>query len=155
MLRATVQQLGDVSVLCCRGRIVTGEAYSTLRDTAMSQGQARLLVLDLAGVDHVDAGGLGVLLGLREWTRANAIRFKLMNVMNRVEQILELTALDRVFEFCSARDMLCLLHRAAVTAALPFEQSNPTRTDAGNECMSKGQHALHASEREPLVGLAS
>ena len=143
MLRATVQQLGDVSVLCCGGRIVTGEAYAILRDAAMSQGHARFLVLDLAGVDGIDAGGLGVLLGLREWARDSAIRFKLMNVMSRVEQILKLTALDRVFEFCSARDLMCLLHRAAVTAALPFEQSNPTHTD------------LHASESEPLIGLAS
>lgn len=125
MLRAIVQQLGDATVLCCRGRIVTGEDCGILRDTAMSQLQSRLLMLDLAEVESIDAGGLGVLLGLREWARSHAIRFKLMNVRNRVEQMLELTALDRVFEFCSIREWLCLLHRATVMSSGTLEQSKP------------------------------
>jgi anti-anti-sigma factor len=126
MLSAKVQQLGDASVLHYRGRIVAGEDYAILRDTAMSQGHARLLVLDLAEVESIDAGGLGVLLGLREWAQASEVSFKLMNVMKRIEQILELTALDRVFEFCSVREWFCLLHRATVTGSWPFEPSNRT-----------------------------
>lgn len=122
MLLATVQQLGDASVLCCRGRIVIGEAYAVLCDTAVSQGHVRLLVLDLAHVDRIDAGGLGVLLAVREWAGAHRIMFKLMNVMNRVEQILQLTALDRVFEICTVQDLLCLLHRATVMASGPGPQ---------------------------------
>lgn len=125
MLQATIQQLGDASVLCCRGRIVTGDAYRILCDTAMSQAHARFLVLDLAHVERIDAGGLGILLSLRGWARCNSISFKLMNVMYSVEQILELTALDRVFEFCSVRDLFCLLHRATVMASRQLERSNP------------------------------
>jgi len=113
MLQARVQRLGDASVLLCRGRIVFGEAYRTLRTAALKEGHVTLLVLDLAHVDRIDAGGLGVLLSLQKWATANGIRFKLMNVMNGVERILELTALDRVFEFCSVLDWFCLLHRAA------------------------------------------
>jgi anti-anti-sigma factor len=134
MLHVTAQQLGDASVLHCRGRFVTGEAYEILRGTAMSEGHARLLVLDLAEVDNIDAGGLGVLLGLREWARANAIKFKLMNVINRVARTLELTALDRVFEFCSVRDSLCLLH-AATTAYV----ADPT----GESGVYKQQFRMH------------
>jgi hypothetical protein len=63
-----------------------------------------MLVLDLAQVDRIDAGSLGVLLGLREWARSNAIRLRLMNVTNQVEHVLELTRLDRV-QFCSVWDM--------------------------------------------------
>jgi anti-anti-sigma factor len=123
MLQVIVQQLENASVLCCRGRIVTGEAYATLHNTAIGQGHARLLVLDLARVDRIDAGGLGVLLRVREWAQAIAISFKLMNVMKSVEQILELTALDRVFQFCSVRDLLCLLHRPVVLSSDRFQQS--------------------------------
>jgi anti-anti-sigma factor len=125
MLSAKVQQLGDATVLHYQGRIVAGEDYAILRDTAMSQGHARLLVLDLAEVEGIDAGGLGVLLGLREWAQASAVSFKLMNVMKRIEQILELTALDRVFELCSVREWFCLLHRATVRDSWPLGQSNP------------------------------
>jgi anti-anti-sigma factor len=150
MLQAMVQQLGDISVLCCQGRIVLGEAYAILRDLAMSQGHARFLVLDLAHVDCIDAGGLGVLLGLREWARSHAISFKLMNVMNRVERILELTALHRVFEFCSVRDLLCLLHRAIVVASGRYEQTTPAQRC---EYMATEQRALPANEWEFLLGL--
>jgi anti-anti-sigma factor len=113
MLTLTVQQLGDTSVLCCKGRIVIGGAYSSLRNAVLSQTGARMVFLDMAQVDRVDAGGLGVLLALREWTRSRAIRFKLMNVKKNVDQLLELTNLQRAFEFCSIPEMFCLLHRAA------------------------------------------
>jgi hypothetical protein len=83
-----------------------------------------MVVLDLAQVDRVDAGGLGVLLGLREWTRFRAIRFKLMNVMNRVLQVLELTKLDRVFEFCSVKDLFYLLHHAGALRLSTGDGSN-------------------------------
>jgi hypothetical protein len=105
-------------------------------------------VLDLAHVDGIDACGLGVLLGVREWARANAIRFKLMNAMNKVERILELTRLDRVFEFCSVRDWLFLLHRAALMTPCRVEP-NPAHSW---ECTAT-QHALSVNETESLLGL--
>jgi anti-anti-sigma factor len=114
MLNATAQKLGDCTVLRCQGRIVIGDAYAILRNAVLRQTHTTTLILDLAQVDRIDAGGLGVLLGLREWAYSQAIRFLLMNVMNRVEHVLELTKLDRVFEFCSVEDMLQLLHFAAV-----------------------------------------
>src|SRR4029077_10002792 len=123
MLNATVQKLGDSTVLRCQGRIVIGGAYTILRDAVLSQTPTRMLVLDLAQVDRIDAGGLGVLLGLREWAYAHAIRLRLMNVMNQVEQVLELTKLDRVFEFCSVRDMFGLLHPATATPPCSADQA--------------------------------
>lgn len=125
MLRATVQKLGDTTVLRCQGRIVIGEAYTVLRKAALSQTDAGMLVLDLAQVDRIDAGALGVLLGLRGWAHARGIRFRLMNVMNQVQQVLEVTKLDRVFEFCSVHDMFHLLHPAAAMAQWQVEQANP------------------------------
>jgi anti-anti-sigma factor len=114
MLKVTGQELGDISVVRCQGRIVVGDAYSTLRNSVLSQRPARRVVLDLARVDSIDAGGLGVLLVLREWACSGASVFKLMNVTKNVRQILDLTHLQRVFEFCSMQDLFCLLHRAAV-----------------------------------------
>lgn len=125
MLKVTAQNLGDATVLRCEGRIVIGEAYAILRKAGLSQRLSRMLVLDLAEVDRIDAGGLGVLLSLREWARSNGIRFRLMNVMNQVEQLLELTRLDRVFEFCSVHDMFHLLHPAAAMAPWLVDQANP------------------------------
>jgi anti-anti-sigma factor len=95
--------VGDTSVLRCHGRIVAGDDGSILRKAVFSQRHTRMLVIDLARVERIDAGGLGILLGLRESARSNAIMFKLMNATKRVEAILEVTHLQRVFEFCSGR----------------------------------------------------
>src|SRR3984957_2417167 len=122
MLKITVQNLEDTSVVRCHGRIVAGGAGSILRNAVLSQRNSRMLVIDLARIERIDAGGLGVLLGLRESARSSAIMFKLMNATKRVEEILELTHLQSVFEFCSVRELLCLLHRAASTSSCSDDQ---------------------------------
>jgi anti-anti-sigma factor len=124
MLNATAQKLGDSTVLRCQGRIVIGDAYAILRNAVLRQTHTRTLILDLAQVDRIDAGGLGVLLDLREWAYSQAIRFQLMNVTNQVEHVLELTKLDRVLEFCSVEDMLQLLHFAAAIAPRSVDRAN-------------------------------
>jgi len=124
MLNATAQKLGDSTVLRCQGRIVIGDAYAILRNAVLRQTHTRTLILDLAQVDRIDAGGLGVLLGLREWACSHAIRFQLMNVTNEVEHVLELTKLDRVLEFCSVEDMFQLLHFPAAITPRSFDRAN-------------------------------
>lgn len=126
MLKITIQKLGGTSVLRCHGRIVAGDAGSILRSAVLSQRHSRMLVIDLAQVERIDAGGLGILLGLRESARSRAIMFKLMNATKRVEEILELSHLQRVFEFCSVRDLFCLLHRAASMASCSPDESDRT-----------------------------
>ena len=124
MLKITVQKLGDISVLRCHGRIVAGDAGSILRNAVLNQRHARMLVIDLARVECIDAGGLGVLLGLRGSARSRALILKLMNATKKVEEILELTHLQRVFKFCSVRELFCLLHHAASMPSCSADQSN-------------------------------
>jgi len=103
MLTVTVQNLGDVAILRCQGRIVVGVENTILWNAVLSQTNISTLILDLAQVDGIDAGGLGVLLGLRARTRAKGILFQLMNVRDRMQQMLELANLHRVFEIRSVR----------------------------------------------------
>ena len=113
MLTVTVQNLGDVAILRCQGRIVVGVENTILWNAVLSQTNISTLILDLAQVDGIDAGGLGVLLGLRARTRTKGILFQLMNVRDRMQQMLELTNLHRVFEIRSVRDMCQRLPRLA------------------------------------------
>ena len=110
MLAVNVQNFGDVVVLHCKGRIVAGD--TTLQNAIRSLKDPGTLVLDLAQVDAVDAGGLGVLLDLEAWTHSRHMQLKLANVSNSVRRVLELTQLDRVFEICSERELFRLLRRA-------------------------------------------
>jgi len=150
MLKITVQNLGDTSVVRCDGRIVAGDAGSILRNAVLSQGHGGVLVIDLARVERIDAGGLGILLGLRESARSRAIMFKLMNATKRVEEILELTHLLRVFEFCSVRELFCLLYRAASMPSCSTDQSDENASRDGSvETYAKagkfttGEYAKH------------
>lgn len=56
MLTVTTMDLGDVVTLRCRGRIVRGQEIAIL--CAAVEHDARNLVLDLAGVDAIDAAGI-------------------------------------------------------------------------------------------------
>ena len=144
MLKITVQKLGDTSVLGCHGRIVAGDAGSKLRNAVISQQHTRMLVIDLARVERIDAGGLGILLGLRESARSNAIMFKLMNATKRVAEILELTRLQRVFEFCSVRELFCLLHRAASMPSCSADQSDRADENESRDGSVEGSEAVPA-----------
>ena len=101
MLKIYVTNLESVAVLHLHGRIVNGET-EILRYALDSLAEARAVNLDFARVTSVDAHGLGVLLGLRDWTNARGIRFELMNVNKLVSHVLEITRLDTVFQITSA-----------------------------------------------------
>lgn len=97
MLKIHARNLGNVAFLCMQGQIVTGET-ETLRKAIYSQSDVSTVVLDLAQVSTVDAGGLGVMLELRQQIQAKGIGFKIMNVSKLVGRVLEITRLDSVFE---------------------------------------------------------
>jgi len=144
MLKMTVQKLGDIRVLRCHGRIMAGDAGSILGNAVLSQRHTRMIVIDLARVERIDAGGLGVLLGLRGSARSRAITFKLMNATKSVEEILELTHLQRVFKFCSVRELLCLLHRAASMPSSSDDQSNRADENDGRNSSVEWPEAVPA-----------
>jgi anti-anti-sigma factor len=125
MLRLTIQNLSDVTVFRCEGRITFAYA-DMLRIAVLKQPRNRVAVLDLAEVCAVDAAGLGMLVSLRNWARTNGMALKLMNLAPNVEDLLELTNLRSAFEICSVPEMLDLLCRA-------FDQSQSAGAEAAME----------------------
>jgi anti-anti-sigma factor len=100
MLKVQSRNLGNVAFLCMQGQIINGET-EILRKAVRSQSDVRTVVLDLAQVSTVDAGGLGAMLELRAQIQAKGISFKLMNVSSLVRRVLAITRLDSVFEITS------------------------------------------------------
>jgi anti-anti-sigma factor len=97
MLKVHAKNLGAVTVLCLQGQIVNGET-EILRDAVHFVSGASAVILDLARVTRIDAGGLGVMLALREQAESKGIRFELMNVTQLVSRVLTVTRLDSVFQ---------------------------------------------------------
>ena len=119
MLKVHTRNLGNVAVVCLQGRFVNGETAS-LRRAIDSQSRVSAVVLDLARVSTIDAGGLGLMLELRKQTESRGIRFKLMNPSKSVNRVLEITRLDSVFEVSSGAEFLPAISRARPARAMEF-----------------------------------
>ena len=119
MLRVHAKNLGTVAVLCLQGRIVNGET-EILRNAVHSVSGAGAVILDLARVSTVDAGGLGVMLELREQVQSKGIGFKLMNVSKLVGRVLEITHLDTVFEVTSGVEFFPAVSRRQHASVMRF-----------------------------------
>ena len=109
MLTVDVDRSEDVVVLQCRGRIVRGEATNILRDAVTAPPNARIIVLDLSDVETVDGSGLGMLVFLHHWTRNQGVQLKLVNPSALVNEIMERTGLNRVFDVSSVGEALMIL----------------------------------------------
>ncbi len=121
MLKVHARKLGNVAFLCMQGQIVNGET-ETLRHAVRLQSEAqsdvRTVVLDLAQVSAVDAGGLGVLLELRTLVQAKGVGFKLMNVSKVVGRVLEVTRLDSVFGVTSGVEFFPAVSRRRTASVM-------------------------------------
>jgi anti-anti-sigma factor len=122
MLNLHAKNPGKVTILYLQGQIVNGET-EVLRNAVLSLSESlpevSAVILDLARVTTVDAGGLGAMLALRHHAESEGIRFELMNVTKQVSMVLKLTRLDSVFEITSGVEFFPeASHRRAPVAPL-------------------------------------
>jgi len=89
----------DFAVICCKGRIVYGiEAAALSGESAKLASQTRHVVIDLSGVEMIDAAGLGALISVALTAQASQCSVTLAAPGNLIRQLLELTKLTSVFE---------------------------------------------------------
>ena len=117
MLKIYARNLGTVAILSLQGQIVHGET-DHLRHAVRSLSDASAVKLDLARVTTVDAGGLGVLLELREQVQSKGMRFEIMNVTNQLRRVFEITRLDSVFKITSTVGVFPAVSRRKPVRAL-------------------------------------
>ena len=110
MLKVQPRNSGTAAVFYLQGQIVNGET-DTLRNAVALQPNVSAVILDLAGVNIVDAGGLGVMLELREQAKSKGIRFELINLNKWVRYVLEVSRLDSVFEVKSEVECMATVSR--------------------------------------------
>jgi len=96
-LSVETQISGDVFILHCEGRIVYGDECAVLRERVVSilTGSPKIVV-NLAGVDHIDSEGLGMLVGHLVSARNRGGELKLVSPSKRVNDVLRRTNLDRI-----------------------------------------------------------
>jgi len=118
MLTVNAERTGDVAVVNCSGRLVRGESATALRNAVVSQKEMRVIVLDLTGLEFVDAGGLGTLVSLHHWSHARGIQLKLVNPAPFVLDLLARTGLDHVVDVSTIAEPLWVLSGSNDTQCL-------------------------------------
>jgi len=94
------REVSHVSILDVKGRIVLGDEIHTLRDAVrglVGQGRKKI-ILNLAEVDYIDSSGVGELVGCFTTVRNAGGELKLLNLTQKVQDVLHVTKLYTVFD---------------------------------------------------------
>lgn len=100
------RRTGDVTVLALSGEMLVDDGDLALRQRIhelIDQGQVKILV-DLAGVTHIDSAGVGMLVAKQKTVRERGGDVKLMHLTNRSQRLLALMKLVSVFEVFESED---------------------------------------------------
>src|SRR5919108_553593 len=94
------REVAHVTILDINGRIVLGPEIGTLRDAVRSlvkEGKKKI-ILNLADVDYLDSSGVGELVGSFTTVRNAGGELKLLNLTQKVHDVLHVTKLYTVFD---------------------------------------------------------
>lgn len=102
MAQLQIQQRSndEVAILDLAGRLTMGQDSVTLREkvrTLLADGSKRILV-NLEGVSYVDSAGLGELVSAFATAKREDASLKLLNLTERVHDLLQMTKLLTIFE---------------------------------------------------------
>ncbi len=96
----TTREVSHVTIVDITGRITLGDETGHLRDTVrnlISAGKKKI-ILNLAKVDYIDSSGVGELVGSFTTVRNAGGELKLMNLTQKVHDVLHVTKLYTVFD---------------------------------------------------------
>ena len=104
-LKMETRVSGDVIILHCAGRLVFGDEAAAFRDRIKNiLFGTHQIVVNLNGIEYIDSGGLGTLVGLLASTRNRHGEIRLVHPIRRVVDLLRRTRLDTVFKSYESDD---------------------------------------------------
>lgn len=94
------REVAHVTILDVKGRIVLGDEIHQVRDAvrAMLERNKKKIILNLAEVDYIDSSGVGELVGCFTTVRNAGGELKLLNLSQKVKDVLYVTKLYTVFD---------------------------------------------------------
>ncbi len=99
-LNIGIREVSHVTIVDVRGRIVLGDEIGELRSAVhrlIDEGKKKI-VLNLAEVDYIDSSGVGELVGCYTTVRNAGGELKLLNLTQKVHDVLHVTKLYTVFD---------------------------------------------------------
>jgi anti-sigma B factor antagonist len=119
-MTTSIRQVGGVTIVDVSGRIVLGEESGALRELVrdlLSKGHKKVL-FNLGNVNYIDSSGLGCLVSAFTSLRRQQGALKLLNLTNKVRDLMQITKLCTVFDIMDdeAVAVKSFGHSAAATA---------------------------------------
>src|ERR1700722_11216440 len=99
-MTTNTRQVAGVTIVDISGRIVLGEESAALRQLVcdlLGKGHKTIL-FNLGDVNYIDSSGLGNLVGAFTSVRKQGGELKLLNLTNKVHDLMQITRLYTVFE---------------------------------------------------------
>ena len=98
-LKLDVSRAEDIVIVRCRGRIIFGEEADELRRTILGLlNETKRIVLNLAGVSHIDSCGLGTLVASFISARNREAEIKFAALSPKARRVLGITKVRQLFE---------------------------------------------------------
>ena len=103
----------DVSVLHLAGKIMGGPDATSLHEKLheLIEGGHLKVVVDLTDVDWMNSSGLGILIGGLSALRKSGGDLRLASVTEKIDEVLKITKLDRVFDIYTDTDTAIASYR--------------------------------------------
>jgi anti-anti-sigma regulatory factor len=112
MLAIRVENLNDLAIIECKGRIVRSDSVFKLRDVVRAQAEARVITLDLSAVEAIGGGGLGMLAFLDRWAHDHDIQLKLFSPSTAIVDGLVHNRSILNFDIATFHEMMDILAQA-------------------------------------------
>ncbi len=99
-LRLRTTSTSDGFVIHCTGRLTSDYTEDLRREVLRLLPDARRIVLDLTDLRHMDSSGLGTVVRLYVSARSHNCELQLINLNQRIRELLGMTNLLSVFSAC-------------------------------------------------------
>jgi anti-sigma B factor antagonist len=99
-MTTSTREVGGVTIVDISGRIVLGEECAALHELVrdlLSKGHKKIL-FNLGDVNYIDSSGLGCLVSAFTTLRKQQGEMKLLNLTNKVHDLIQITKLYTVFD---------------------------------------------------------
>ncbi|HEX8926680.1 MAG TPA: STAS domain-containing protein, partial [Terriglobales bacterium] len=91
---------GDTVTVLCYGRVVSDTTLILQNEVRqlIQNPEFKTIVLDLSDVNYMDSSGIGALVGLFVTSKRAGKRLRLINLKERIKELLRISNLLNVFE---------------------------------------------------------
>jgi anti-sigma B factor antagonist len=99
-MKLKTKEIKDVTVIELDGNMIGGPDASALNDYLheLITKEKKNVVIDLKSVNFINSSGLGMLIGGMTTMRNSGGELKLANASKKIENLLEMTKLHKVFD---------------------------------------------------------